>query len=370
MKRTLQSLVAAALALCLLSGLAACGGGTSGKIPGGGNTPGAESTRPAKESSGPETESPRPTEELSGSGDPEGGLTDKAALEALELLRQCMEGTRQAAAVAYLGYRDAAEQGGDLTDWLWTNVPGMMEEMAFLQSIPSDRVLNGGCGDLYCFVPRDDNTSLAVNRVIWRSNGKGVWPETDEVLYRSEYAQPLLLFVRWEKFQDEPDAEAVIVPDGGTEVTWYPARNVEDGGYIVLPTGENDEPLLLDFSSFGDVSGLDHDGDLWAPPTELGLADTVWNCGSWMLELNGGGSAPDYAGTAGLFYQQEDGQEYQLVYSGAWRMENDCLRLDLSAGAGIFRRISTSPASISCSIGTGRPMRACRFLTMMQIIWN
>ena len=81
-----------------------------------------------------------------------------------------MESTRQAAAVAYLGYRDASEQDGDFTDWLWANVPGLMEEMAFLQAIPSDRVLNGGYGDLYCIVLRDEHTSLAVNHVVCRSN--------------------------------------------------------------------------------------------------------------------------------------------------------------------------------------------------------
>ena len=137
-----------------------------------------------------------------------------------------MESTRQAAAVAYLGYRDASEQDGGLTDWLWANVPGLMEEMAFLQTIPSDRV-----------------------------------------------------------------------PDGGVEVSWCPTRNLEDG------------------------------------------------------------------------------QEYQPVYSGAWRMENDCLRLELSAGwgppsAGASQCISTSPASTSCSIGTGQPTPACPFSRMTPTIWN
>ena len=248
----------AALALCLLLSLTACGEQSSGKIPGG---------------KGDLSEKPNPDVDT---------VTGEAAQAALDLLRQCMADSPKVAAVAYLGYRDATEQDGDLTDWLWTNVPGLMEEMAFLQSIPTDRVLNGGCGDLYCIVPRDEHTSLAVNHVVWRSNERGVWPVADDVLYRSESA----------------------------------------------------EPLLLDFSSFGDVTGLDYEGNLWAPPTALGLANTVWNCGSWMLELNDGGSDPDYAGTAQLSYQQEDGQEYRAAYSGAWRMENDCLRLELSAGVG------------------------------------
>ena len=135
----------AALALCLLLSLTACGEQSSGKIPGG---------------KGDLSEKPNPDVDT---------VTGEAAQAALDLLRQCMADSPKVAAVAYLGYRDATEQDGDLTDWLWTNVPGLMEEMAFLQSIPTDRVLNGGCGDLYCIVPRDEHTSLAVNHVVWRS---------------------------------------------------------------------------------------------------------------------------------------------------------------------------------------------------------
>lgn len=321
----MKRILTAALALCLLLSLTACGEKSSGKIPGGKNAPKEEISQPGTDSTGKDGPEKEPADEP---------VPDEAAQAALDLLHQCMNGTRQAAAVAYLGYRDAAERDGDLTDWLWTNVPGLMAEMAFLQSIPADRVLNGDYGDLYCIVPRDENTSLAVNHVTWRSNGSGVWPAADEVLYRSEYAEPLLLFVRWEEFQDEPDVEVVIVANGGAEVTWRPTRNIEDGGYIVIPTGEDYETLLLDFSSFGDVTGLDYGGSVWAPPTELGLANTIWNCGSWILELRDGGDDPDYAGTATLSHQQEDGQEYQIAYSGVWRMEDDCLRLDLSAGVG------------------------------------
>lgn len=321
----MKRILAAVLTLCLLLSLTACGKKTSGKIPGGTDAPKEEPAQPGSEPACGDAPEKEPAEEP---------VPDEAAQAVLELLRMCMESPRQAAAVAYLGYRDAAEQDGDLTDWLWTNVPGLMEEMAFLQTIPSDRVLNGGYGDLYCIVLRDEHASLAVNHVVWRSNQRGVWPVAEEVLYRSEYAEPLLLFVRWEEFQDEPDVEIVIVSDGGVEVSWCPTRNIEDGSYIELPSGVDYEPLLMDFSSFGDVTGLDYEGNLWASPTALGLANTVWNCGSWMLELRLGGGDPDYAGVAQLSYQQEDGQEYQTAYSGVWRMENDCLQLELSAGVG------------------------------------
>ena len=61
----------------------------------------------------------------------------------------------------------------------------------FLLEIPAERVLGGESGKLYCIVPRDESTSLAVNHVTWESQGNGVWPGADEDLYREEYAQPV-----------------------------------------------------------------------------------------------------------------------------------------------------------------------------------
>lgn len=320
MKKALQS-IAAALAISVLLSLTACGEKSSGKIPD--NESNVVQDTPTVKEDLPSEES-RESEPLS----------DETTQTFVDLLRECMDGANMVGAVAYLGYRDENERNGDLTDWLWTYVPGLMEDMLFLEEIPPECVLNGDYGDLYCIVPREENTSMAVNHIVWRSTGNGVWPKQDEVLYRSEYAEPLLLFVRWEEFQDEPDVEVIAVTDSGTEMQWYPKRNMEDGGYIVLPTGENYEPLLLDFSSFSDVSGLDYGDDGWFPPTDIGLADTIWNCGSWMLELHYSDGDPDYAGAAELYFQATDGQEYQLAYSGVWRMEMDCLYLELSAGVG------------------------------------
>ena len=43
--------------------------------------------------------------------------------------------------------------------------------MPFLLEIPNNCILGAGYGDLYCIVPRDENTSLAVNHVTWESLG-------------------------------------------------------------------------------------------------------------------------------------------------------------------------------------------------------
>lgn len=52
------------------------------------------------------------------------------------------------------------------------------------------------------------------------------------------------------------------------------------------------------------------------------------------MDLNWGDSDPDYSGTAQLYYRNEEIQEYELAYFGVWRMEDDCLHLEISDSEG------------------------------------
>ena len=182
-------------------------------------------------------------------------------------------------------------------------------------------------------VPRDENTSLAVNHVTWQMMGNGLHPVADEVLYREEYAEPVLVFVD----PEEPDKEVNLVTNDGVAAIWYPQ---EDGyGNLFLPTDEAGAPMLYDFAIYGYTTGLDYPegwepsgDDWWLPPTELGLADTSWLCDSWVLELRGGDAGPGYAGTADLYYAPAG--YIKQDYLGVWRMEDDCLYLKLSADSG------------------------------------
>ena len=209
----------------------------------------------------------------------------------------------------------------------------MTSELPFLLEIPSERVLGAGYGKLFCIVPRDENTSLAVNHVTWQMMGNGLHPVADEVLFREEYAEPVLVFVD----PEEPDKEVNLVTNDGVAAIWYPQ---EDGyGNLILPTDEAGEPLLYDFAIYGYTTGLDYPegwepsgDDWWWPPTELGLADTSWLCDSWVLELRGGDAGPEYAGTADLYYAPAG--YIKQDYLGVWRMEDDCLYLKLSADSG------------------------------------
>lgn len=332
MKKTIKWLTAVFLSLLLLLSLSACGGSGSEQVGTDSSASNGHTDQGGKGESGAPPDGLAPTD-------------NEQAQAALDLLRECMDGAPQIAlAAAYLGYREANDPT-PLTDWMWVNAPALMEEMPFILTIPEDRILGAGYGDLYCLVPRDDSTTLAVNHVTWKSTwNSGVRPEADEVLYRDEYAQPVLVFVGYEEFQDEPDVGIHAIAGNGAQVEWYPFMDAEEG-YMSIPTGVDYNPLILDFTRFGDINGLDYwdnpDGwepagdDWWLPPTDEGLADSQWNCGEgWFMELGRGNCDPDYAGTADLYYQLEDGQEYQLLYSGVWRMEGDCLRLELSAGVG------------------------------------
>lgn len=223
-------------------------------------------------------------------------VNSKPEEAALVLLRNSMAYSDQiAGAVAYLGFREQSEKA-PLPEWLRENCAGLVSEMPFLLDIPAERVLGAGWGDLYCIVPRDENTSLAVNHVTWESLGNGVWPVPGEVLYREECAQPVLIFVNYEQWRDEPDTEIVLVTNDGVEVKWLPLT--DEYGIPIVPTGEDYIPMLMDFGIWGYVTGL------------------------------------DYSGRIDLYHQPEDGQEYAYSYSGIWRMEGDCLYLDLSDGAG------------------------------------
>ena len=286
-----------------------------------------------------ETETGGTTGALSGDKggkDAAAGANPKLTEKSLNLLYDAMAFDDQyAGAVAYLGYR---EQGDStpLSGWLVENCAGLVEAMPFLLNIPAEHILGPGYGDLFCIVPRDKNTSLAVNHVTWESLGNGVWPVPGEVLYREECAQSVLIFVNYEQWRDEPDTEIVLVTNDGVEVKWLPLT--DEYGIPIVPTGENYLPMLMDFGIWGYVTGLDYPedwepsgDDWWLPPTE---AYTNWTCEHWYMEFGWGDSDPDYSGRIDLYHQPEDGQEYAYSYSGIWRMEGDCLYLDLSDGAG------------------------------------
>ena len=269
MKQTLKRRICAAI-LChiLLLGLVGCGKANKAKLNDGGDPPVKASVDALKQ------------------GQPAADSEETVdGAESLARVRGDLEyDGRLTGAAAYLGLREKGDQT-ELTDWLRENCADLTSELPFLLEIPSERVLGAGYGKLFCIVPRDENTSLAVNHVTWQMMGNGLHPVADEVLYREEYAEPVLVFVD----PEEPDKEVNLVTNDGVAALWYPQ---EDGyGNLFLPTDEAGEPML-------------YDGD----------------------------AGPEYAGTADLYYAPAGYIEQD--YLGVWRMEDDCLYLKLSADSG------------------------------------
>ena len=248
------------LALALLAGLSACGR----KAPAPEHSPAAvlqPGHRLGEQDSPPPEETPEAAETPEAVQSPQPYTPEAQA--ALELLQTCMEnGPQLVFAGAYLGCRE----GGDtrsLSAWIQDSVPALVSEMPFLLEIPESCVLGGGSGDLYCIVPRGGGSSLAINRLNWKKLGNGIQPEVGEVLYRSENAVPLLVFVNCAEAPEEPDVEIDAVC-GEAALTWYPCPDPSGGGLLV-PQDVDGAPLILDFSFFGDLSGLDYTDSGWTP---------------------------------------------------------------------------------------------------------
>ena len=272
--------------------------------------------------------------------------TDPAAVDpeqaaaSLAWLRECLTYSDEiTGAVAYLGQREQRDRS-TMADWLNENCGDLVSELPFLLDIPDDLIFGAGYGKLYCIVPRDENTSLAVNHITWQASGNGLHPVSDEVLYREEYAQPVLVFVD----PKEPDIEISLVTNEGAMLTWMP--QVDENEIPIVPVSDDGEALLMDFAIFGYTTGLDYGDDWdggdwdggepmgdcwWLPPTDEGLQNSTWNCGAWIIEFLAGGGEDGYAGSAYVYFQPQEYQEYELVRAGVWRMEDDCVRLKLTA---------------------------------------
>ena len=267
------------------------------------------------------------------------GVDLKLTEKSLNLLYDAMAFDDQyAGAVAYLGYREQRDSA-PLSDWLWENCAGLVEAMPFLLHIPAERILGAGYGDLFCIVPRDETTMLTVERTTWVASNFDVGEATEEVLYQAQSAQPVLIFKNQDDSHPLPDVHITLEPDNSPMCTWFP--EVDEYGVPWIP-GDPDAPLLMDFGIWGYVTGLDYPedweppGDVrWDPPTAWELAYTSWACESWDMEISWGDSDnPDYEGIVNLYQQPADGQEYVLAYTGIWRMESGCLRMELSDGTG------------------------------------
>ena len=139
-----QRILAVFLCMALALGLTACGG----------NPPQPEESEKESMAGAPRD---RGEEKDGKTASVAGSDAGKASLA--QLYGAMAYDDQYAGATVYLGYR---EQGTLLRYPIGCRKIGrdLVEAMPFLLEIPPERILGPGYGDVYCIVPRDENTSI------------------------------------------------------------------------------------------------------------------------------------------------------------------------------------------------------------------
>ena len=255
-------------------------------------------------------------------------------------------------AAAYLGYvgglfDEGFEEG--FPAWLKEANPRQLEKHPFLTEIDENHII-GGAGHLYCIVPHDENASLAVNRIHWDTEAMDY--VQDEVVYRMESGEPILLFANLDGNEYAADTEVVIVSENGQSCVWYPTWDIEDK--LSLAWDDSGAPCALDFTAYADI-GVGEFGDWlangWLGPTALGLAGDadmggqMWTAGAMTQD---GRTAyftltfypDDETGGCVDFNWFYDGQsDYEEQWSGFWTIQTELdqpsfVTLDLTRAGG------------------------------------
>lgn len=217
-------------------------------------------------------------------------------------VRQSMIGTPSMIALAYLGTTDSIENA-DVMQWLKDFLPQFTKDLPFITEIGSEHIIGESFGDLYLVVPCDENASVAVNRID-ESN------EVTEVLYRSDYGDPILVFANNTGYS--PNTQINIVDNEGQGTTYYPMLN--DLHYLSQPS----DLSVLDISPYSEELSREYNDFLnysWKLPEMLDLIDTSWDATNMLSD----GTASSYHinfSSDGMYIQWDDGNlnaEWGLV---------------------------------------------------------
>lgn len=263
-------------------------------------------------------------------------LQTDASLLDLRAQMDAMDGAYVHFAAAYLGYvgglfDEGFEKG--FPKWLEETNPRQLEQNPFLRKIDENHII-GRAGHLYCIVPHDENASVAVNRIHWDPDAMDY--VQDEVVYRMESGEPILLFANLDGNEYGADTEVTIVSENGLVCSWYPTWDIEDK--ISLPLDDSGSPCALDFTAYADI-GVGEFGEWmangWLGPTALGIAGEpdmggqMWTAGAMTQD---GRAAyftltfypgDETGGQADLNWYYDGQSEYEELWSGFWTIQTE-----------------------------------------------
>lgn len=221
--------------------------------------------------------------------DTEPSVNEDEAAASLVGVRQAMIGTPGMVAVAYLGETDSAE-AADTMELLSKLFPVFLSDLPFIKMIDKDHIIGDGFGETYLVVPCDENASVAVNKV----DGSN---EVTEVLYRSDYGEPILVYV------DDTEIQINIVDNEGNILTYYPTLN--DLGYL----SQYSDGSIYDLSPYAEMLSREY-ADLqnysWKLPEAVDLLDTSWD-GSCQLADGSTSSYHISIAADSVYIQHNDG---------------------------------------------------------------
>ncbi len=236
--------------------------------------------------------------------------------------------------VAYLGYVGGLFDDGfteEFPQWLRENNPELLAKYPFIAEMDRNHIL-GGAGHLYCIVPTDENATVSVNRVNWDENSRT--GTVQDVLYRQETGEPVLLFANLDGNACHVDTQLYITDNSGTTCEWYPAMAEE--GYLV-PCINDGVCYSWDFSDYpysvaGDMTDWLVDG--WLGPTAVGLAGEDPRFGTMWCTQGNAWESDRYAyynvwffpgdaesGTMDIDFLYEGQEEYAEQWSGFWTIQ-------------------------------------------------
>lgn len=255
--------------------------------------------------------------------------------DSLALLRQNMDEQGISFGAAYLGYVGGLfdeEFSQAFPAWLKENNEKLLREYPFISEIDLEHIL-GRAGCLYCIVPRDEDASVAINRVTW--NEKTQRSEVTEVLYRAESGEPVLLFANTDEIYNDADTQVFITDKDGNTSEWYPSLDEEGNLWPCLR--EDGTYASWDFTNYWYQTDSDLEAwlkDGWLGPTDLGLAGAestgqTWTAAgtAWESERKANFSLCFYpgdeeGGRVELSWYYTGEMEEQEQWSGFWTIQS------------------------------------------------
>ena len=194
-------------------------------------------------------------------------------VDPLEALREQMEGTSYAFAVAYMG--DTYEDEKDYPALLQELSPSVCEQYPFLLDIPAENIVDLGWGEVYCVIPADPNASVHVYQAVEVPLGEWEYTwEYSKLVYESETGEPFLLVCT--QADDLAGVRISFSSADTTEVVWYPLENMYR--QLTPLTNAEGKDMLLDLTSYYDrfLHYYRDSTDYMRLPTEEELLGKAW----------------------------------------------------------------------------------------------